>query len=239
MILFLIGLTTGDNFSTTSPSPKLEEKSKEAVNEISTTTQPVVTPPDISEDINQKIVSSIDTQKLNRECVQDRVCVKPGDYLQYSYQSPQVNDGKGNLTYYFKDYLDSDNISVQLVSISEDGNKYEETRVMNLITGLLDMKPKELGASHNRVPHAIFSISPTQLTYEDLEDVTITEKKFGAWHGKGERDTIFVKSNIYGTDWSVDVYIDKETRVIIFVSHYTFGGYLMVHYVLEDTNIFN
>lgn len=189
---------------------------------------------------NQNIEQQIEPPKLNRECQPDRLCVKPGDYLQYSFESPSYMEGKGVLTYYFKDYLDDDNISVQLVYVSDEGNRHEKIRTMNLVTGLLNEEPQggDISVSSNTIPYALDKISPVNLSYENLPNVEITEKKFPGWYGGSyDRDTVFFESKDAG-DFSVNVFVDKETRVIILSQEYTYGGYLVKNDVLKDTNIF-
>jgi hypothetical protein len=187
---------------------------------------------------NQNIEQPIENPKLDRECQPNRLCVKPGDYLRYSFESPYI-DGKGNLTYYIKNYIDADNISVQLVYVSEQGKKYEKNRTLNLVTGLLNKdqpSSDEFVVSHNTIPYALFNISPVDLSYEELNDVEITEGKRSGWYGSNyERDTVFFRTEDSG---SVDVFVDKETRVIILLAYYQYGGYLVQHNVLTDTNIF-
>jgi len=210
------------------------------VDEILTRTQPSTTTSDISVPANQNIEQQIQTPKLNRECQPDRLCVKPGDYLQYSFESPSYMEGRGVLTYYFKDYLDDDNISVQLVYVSDEGNRHEKIRTMNLVTGLLNEEPQggDISVSSNTIPYALDKISPVNLSYENLPNVEITEKKFPGWYGGSyDRDTVFFESKDAG-DFSVSVFVDKETRVIILSQHYIYGGYLVKNDVLKDTNIF-
>lgn len=188
---------------------------------------------------NQNIEQPVDTPKLNRGCQPDRLCVKSGDFLKYK-ADPTVSyvghDFDGNLTYVFGDFIDTVHLKVNLTFDANDDKHYFQERIMDVSTGLLD-PPEQIvdpTVSGSDLPHVFYSISPTLLTYDKLDDVTIEEKIFGGWHGKGDRETIILRN----PNPDVTVGIDKETHVIISSFEARYGGGDNSNYVLVDTNVF-
>ncbi len=213
-------------------------------------------------------VISINNAFADRNCKTDYVCVLPGDFLKYA-SHPTVGysfeDGSGccigNLTYAFEDFIDINHIKVNLKFDSEDGSHhYSQKRVMDISTGLLGSPEKitepifEHMLFGNEIPHILYSISPTLLTYdktlarnEGVVDITIEEGNWGA-----DRKTIFLKSpgqtNTNGFDepalfsgYEINVFFDKETHVIVYsakIDHQTSATYYDSHYALVETNVF-
>jgi len=155
-------------------------------------------------------VISISNAFADRNCKTDYVCVLPGDFLKYtSYTTSEyiLEDGSGccggNLTYAFENFIDTNHIKVNLKFDSEDGlHHYSQKRVMNVSTGLLQPPEKIIDPifEHmlfgDEIPHVLYSISPTLLTYnktlaeaEGVDNIIIEERI-----GPKERQTIFLNN---------------------------------------------
>lgn len=185
---------------------------------------------------------------LDRMCEQNRVCVVPGDYLTYSIETPNMisygdsfDVGRGNLTYYFENLVNQNDIKLKLVFISEEGNEYSYSGLMDLTTGFLhdfpdDANQMPIGGIKN-IPFMVENISSVSgISDSNREFVVYEDKHSTGWYNgqQSYRNAVFVKTDDYP---QIAVHIDKETKIVVFSSITAYGGYIMLNAILIDTNI--
>jgi len=201
-------------------------------------------------DVNGQSNAEVTEQQftLDRECEQNRVCVLPGDHITYSIETPHTvvyddyyDVGRGTITYTFGKFVNQNDIELKFVFISEEGHEYAYSGLMDVTTGFLHDFPDDA----NRIPIGGIRIVPfmvenissvSALSDNDREFVVYEDEHATGWYNGQQpyRNTIFVKTDDYP---QIDVRIDKETKIIIFSSITAYGGYIMLHTVLTDTNI--